>query len=225
MTFIGGAPPEGPVSPAMVAQVGECLGDFHRLQEGFEEAGSPVEDLRERLRTGIERRVAEWKSWNVSRPHLLRTADEARDRVGACWSSLSDLPSGLMHADASPGNVHFDGERIKGFVDFEAIPGPLLLDLGLTFVTWAIRFDRDTERNILDRPVAEALLRAYAGRRPPQQGEADALRDAILLASVWWWGRQRPHRPGDPAFRLTSRGEVYRICAGLDHGWLISSLR
>lgn len=222
LTFLEGGPPEGPVTSGMAGQVGLWLGHMHRLQEGLDLCRTARPDLPRRIREGLDQRVREWDLWGIDRPDLRLAAQQAKQGLEDSWQSLLRLPSGLMHTDASPGNLHFTEGRLVGFIDFEVIPGPFLLDLGMTFVLWAFRFDIASQKSCLDRDLARSLLKAYAGGRHMEPDESSAAGEAILLASSWWWARQRPHRPGDPAYRLTSRGEVHGICRGLDREWLRS---
>lgn len=203
------------VTATHLSQAGALLGNFHRLQSDLPNM-PPPKDLRERIRTGVERIIAEWNTFNMIRPDIREAGAEALSHIDPLWQKLVTLPNGLMHSDATPGNILFDGDQLIGLIDFEVIPGPLLLDLGLTTVRWASRFDTTTEIAQLDTNWLSTFLNTYTKVRPLSSEEQSTLKDALVLAAIWSMGRQRAHRKNDPAYRLTSRGEIYLAVKNLN---------
>jgi Ser/Thr protein kinase RdoA (MazF antagonist) len=114
-----------------------------------------------------------------------------------------------MHTDATPGNILFNNDLLTALIDFELIPGTFLFDLSLSAIRWAGRFDPNTKTNRLDSAWLTDFFRAYNKARLFTDAEKPVIKDVLLLAATWSWGRQRPHRIDDPAWRLSSRGEIY----------------
>src|SRR5690606_7821881 len=85
----------------------------------------------------------------------LHEVEQLRERILA-------LPRANLHADLFRDNALFDGNQLAGVIDFyNACSGPMLYDLAITLNDWCSRADDD-----LDLPRAQALLGAYAARRP-----------------------------------------------------------
>ncbi|MBT3603382.1 MAG: phosphotransferase [Candidatus Latescibacteria bacterium] len=197
------------------SQAGVLLGNFHRLQSDLPNI-PPPKDLRERISTGMERIVAEWDTFNMTRPDIRDAGAEALSRIEPLWQKLISLPNGFMHSDATPGNILFDGDQLIGLIDFEVIPGPFLLDFGMAAIRWASRFDDTTEIGRLDTNWLSMFLNAYTKARPFSPEEQNTLKDVLILAAIWSMSRQRTHRESDPAYRLTSRGEIYLAVKNLN---------
>ncbi len=206
-TVIPGQPDWNTITPNRIQQTGELLGKFHRLQQTFPDMPPPV-DLQDRIKMGMQRIIAEWETYPITRNDIRLAAHEALSNIHTLWSPLQTLPTGLMHTDATPGNVFFHGEHLTGLIDFEVIPGAFLLDLCMAALRWADAFDPTTQMNHLDTNKLKQFLTAYNNTRPLNPLETDALKNSLLLAAIWSWSRQRPHRANDPAFRLTSRGDI-----------------
>ncbi len=196
------------VTVTRVSQAGALVGDFHLLQSDLPNLPPPI-DLCERIGTGVERIVAEWDAFNMTRFDIRNAGAEALSLIDPLWENIASLPNGLMHSDATPGNTLFDGDQLAGLIDFEVIPGPFLLDLGMAAIRWASRFDPRTETARLDTDWLSTFLNMYTAVRPLSSEEKDTLKDALILAAIWSMGRQRDHREDDPAYRLTSRSEIY----------------
>ena len=207
-TVLHGETDWGNMTTTRVSQAGTLIGDFHRLQSDLPDV-PPPQDLRERIRGGVERIVAEWDTFNMTRSDIRDAGAEALSLIDPLWQKLSSLPSGLLHTDATPGNVLVDGNQLTGLIDFEVIPGALLLDFGMTAIRWAGCFDPTTEITDLNLDWLSTFLHTYTKARPLSPAEKRALKDALTLAAIWSLGRQREHRDDDPDFRLTSRSEIY----------------
>lgn len=196
------------ITTTHLSQTGTLLGNFHRLQSDLPNM-PPPRDLRERISTGMKRIVAEWDTFHMTRSDIRNAGAEALSLIDPLWQKISTCPNGLMHTDATPGNVLFDGDQLIGLIDFEVIPGPYLLDLGMAAIRWANRFDPKTEKDQLDTHWLSIFIKQYTKTRPFSPAEEKTLKDALVLAAIWSMSRQRPHRSDDPAHRLTSRSEFY----------------
>ena len=81
------------------------------------------------------------------------------------------LPRGQIHADLFPDNVFFLQGRLSGLIDFYfACTDHLAYDIAVCINAWC--FEPDLTLNITK---TQALLRAYAARRPLTPPERDAL--------------------------------------------------
>lgn len=103
------------------------------------------------------------------RPGLAAELSHELDRLEADWPT--DLPSGVIHADAFPDNVFFIGDELSGFIDFYfACNDAFAYDLAVCLNAWC--FEPDASFNITK---ARALLQAYASVRPLTPDEIAAL--------------------------------------------------
>jgi homoserine kinase type II len=83
----------------------------------------------------------------------------------------SSLPAGVIHADLFPDNVFFLGDRISGLIDFYfACNDFFAYDLAICLNAWCFE-----QPNTINITKARALLRGYAGKRPLERAEIDAL--------------------------------------------------
>lgn len=221
-SYVRGRPLSNGVTDKEVDQVARCLGRFHRFQEQQSTPNSARFDFGMMTLSGLDQRRAEWKRYGVDDSDLWRTMCEARSDYDVRWGRLQELPFGWIHMDLSPGNVHFEGDRLAGVFDFEGFPGQFVLDLAFAFLFWAFRFDPEVQSGRLERTSARVLLRSYSEERPLQRIESERFKDAVVWASIRWWSRQASHRPDDPAFRLTSRCKTYHTCREIDRKWLTS---
>jgi Ser/Thr protein kinase RdoA (MazF antagonist) len=214
---ISGTAAYGMENPTGTYQVGRCMGTFHTLQEESSDFTVEISDLTPVLISGLQRRAEELVAFGWDRRDLMEGIAEANCLAPQIWSQLAVLPAGWLHTDASAGNFHFDGPCLSGLIDFELVPGPYLLDLGMCFVTWTFPFDVETGHMSWDLESARALLQGYASTRSLKESELDNLKASFLLASVLWWIRQAPQQPGGLEYRFWTRHEIFRICQSLDN--------
>jgi len=93
------------------------------------------------------------------------------------------LPQANLHADLFRDNVLFEGHHLSGVIDFyNACSGPMLYDLAIALNDWCTG-----DSGALDLNRAEALLDAYARKRPFTQGEAQLLHCMLRVAAVRFW--------------------------------------
>jgi homoserine kinase type II len=91
------------------------------------------------------------------------------DHLERRWPS--DLPEGIIHADAFPDNVLFLGDRLSGLIDFYfACNDMLAYDVAICLNAWC--FEVDHSFNVTK---ARALLNAYTRQRALSSAEQDAL--------------------------------------------------
>ena len=102
-------------------------------------------------------------------PGLAATlADEVRHVTGH-WPR--GLPEGIIHADLFPNNVFFMGDALSGFIDFYFACNDLFAyDIAICLNAWC--FEDDRSFNVTK---GQALLSAYAARRPLEPAELEAL--------------------------------------------------
>jgi homoserine kinase type II len=208
LTFIKGQASWDHITLDRLTQAGLCIGQFHHLQQTLPNIPPPA-DLRARITNSLNRIQAEWNTFGMNRSDIREAAEEALANLDNRWHQQTNLPYGFMHTDATPGNVLFDNNHLTGLIDFELIPGTFLFDLCLSAIRWAGHFDLKTTTNHIEHINLIAFFKAYNKSRPFTPAEKHVVKDLLLLAATWSWGRQRLHKPQDPIWRLTARGEIY----------------
>ena len=152
------------------AGIGEVMGRMHRAAADFE----PTRPNR----FGPEA-VAGWiRDLPRDDVEVAAVRDELEAAVEASRGFGEGLPAGAIHADLFPDNVHFEGGRLAGILDFEmACTAPWILDLAIALLVWT------WEEGF--RPArVEALLAAYREVRDPSPAEWEGLRSACRFAAV-----------------------------------------
>ncbi|WP_291864896.1 homoserine kinase [Bradyrhizobium sp.] len=133
---------------------------------------------------------------------LRQLMSDELDQLENSWPT--DLPVGIIHADAFPDNVLFLGDRLSGLIDFYfACRDILAYDVAICLNAWC--FEPDHSFNVTK---ARAFLGAYGRERRLSEAEQDALpllaRGAalrILLTRLVDWFNVPPGamvRPKDP---------------------------
>ncbi|MCA1799333.1 MAG: phosphotransferase [Xanthomonadaceae bacterium] len=164
------------------------------------------------LRTAIANpRDAAWRARTAAK----LPPDPLRDAALADATALPVLPSGLIHADLFRDNALFDGDSLRGVIDFHyACTGPFLYDVAVAALDWCWAGDA------LDVGRLRALCGAYAAQREPEQAERAAFGALLQLAALRFW-LSREHdalhpRPGR-AVQVKDGGEMRARLAAL-HG-------
>lgn len=173
VTRLPGAPVMAPET-AHCERVGEVLADLHLAGRSFP---GYLGNLR----------GPSW--WTATMPALLPFLDDRNramleDEVRFQASHRHDpLPRGVIHADLFRDNVLFDGDAIGGVIDFYfACVDILLYDVAITVNDWCLGPDRT-----LDADRANALLRAYATKRPFTPEEHDAWPVMLRAGALRFW--------------------------------------
>ncbi|HUU65765.1 MAG TPA: homoserine kinase [Methyloceanibacter sp.] len=84
---------------------------------------------------------------------------------------VSDLPTGVIHADLFPDNVFFLNDKVSGLIDFYfACNDMLAYDVAVCLNAWC--FEPDASFNVTK---ARAMLQAYERERPMTEAELAAL--------------------------------------------------
>jgi len=158
------------------AEVGSWLADLHRLTQAAPLIRKSDRGLDWMLEQGA-----------VLAPDL--SADEAALLHAALKEMQSErehiraLPQANLHADLFRDNVMFEGERLSGVIDFyNACSGPMLYDLAIALNDWCSQAG-----GALDLSRAQALLDAYAAKRPFTRAEAERLPCLLRVAAVRFW--------------------------------------
>ena len=122
----------------------------------------------------------------VSSPGLAEMAARAREFGQQFTERLAsvggNLPSGIVHHDANPGNALLDEEgELVALLDFdEAHEGELITDVASLLRLWATPHDWQG----LKPKMTEMLLHAYNTRRPLSHAEWGILPDFLLFFTL-----------------------------------------
>jgi homoserine kinase type II len=109
--------------------------------------------------------------------------------------SYADLPRGLIHADAFPDNILFDGGELVAIIDFELACDYLLaFDLAMAIVGLCLDEGRPCFAKI------DSLIAGYESLRPLGRAEIAAIQPlteyAAIMTSLWRYWRYCCHEPG-----------------------------
>lgn len=108
---------------------------------------------------------------------------EFREKLTERLAAVSgDLPAGIVHHDANPGNALLDEEgKLVALLDFdEAHEGELLTDVASLLRLWAM----PDHWQGLKPEMTEAVLSAYDEQRPLSEAEWEMLPDFLLLFTL-----------------------------------------
>jgi homoserine kinase type II len=134
---------------------------------------------------------------------LEESVDEFRD------DPFVVLPSGVIHADLFRDNALFQARRLTGIIDFYyACSGAFVYDLAVALADWCF----DENKRALQKPLAAAMLAAYAEVRPLLSAERDAWMAALRATGLrFWLSRLKDqHFPRDGALTYTKDPEAYK---------------
>lgn len=169
------------------AALGVALADWHyHIVDFSEHRANPlsIEGWRELAASCGERA-------NECAPGLAEDIAGELESLAAAWPR--DLPAGVVHSDLFPDNVHFEGDRIVGLIDFYFSAHDFFAyDIAVCVNSWC--FDGEGR---LDAAKASAMLSAYETKRPLSTDEKQAfpvlLRGAalrFLLTRLYDWLNQ-----------------------------------
>ena len=94
-----------------------------------------------------------------------------------------DLPFGVTHSDLFRDNALFDGDELKGIIDFYyACDEYLLYDLAVAVNDWCVGGD-----GLIDSERYQALMSAYSKQRPLTETEQDSFNLVLRAAALRFW--------------------------------------
>lgn len=159
---------------AHCAALGQSLGYMHSATSGF-----PLY----RANT----RGPQW--WTATAKQVCEhlDADEQsllRDEINfqKAYQSL-ELPRGVIHADLFRDNALFEGEQLRGIIDFYyACDDVLLYDVAVTVNDWCV-----LDNGAFDVERLHAFLNAYQQKRPFTANEQNAWGVMLRAAALRFW--------------------------------------
>jgi homoserine kinase type II len=155
-----------------IEQVGTALANLHEIPAPDylpDQHMYVVENYPKVIEQDLDRNYKEW----------------VEERYGNFLKNIpSRLPIGLVHGDLFYDNILFNGEKLKGILDFEAVCRIYkIFDLGMTTVGICTE---DTEVKV---DKVKALVKGYQEVRLLEDGEKDSLQMfiecAAILTSTW----------------------------------------
>jgi homoserine kinase type II len=163
-----------------VASIGQCraigdvLGKMHTVGQQFE------------FRRSSER----GPSWRQSMAETLlpqldaKSAQLLRAELSFQQSYASlDLPTGVTHSDLFRDNALFDGDQLKGIIDFYyACDEYLLYDLAVAVNDWCVGDD-----GLIDGQRYQSLIAAYCQQRPLSETEVEHFNLVLRAAALRFW--------------------------------------
>lgn len=148
-------------------QLGQALANMHRALDGFQ--------MTRENALGPAAWPGLWKgrdeTANQLRAGLAVDIDADLAAIAAAKPQSLELPRGTIHADLFPDNVFFIGDAFSGIIDFYfSCTDALAYDIAVCLNAWAF-----SERGVYDLEKGKALIDGYAGVRPLEPAERDAL--------------------------------------------------
>jgi homoserine kinase type II len=164
------------------AEVGAVLAKMHVAGQSFVERG-----IDQAAKPHRNPRDADWrvKIAGLVMPHIPAEDQQLLKATLAFQSALdiSELPTGIIHADLFRDNVLFDGDKVGGLIDFYYACNDLLAyDLAIAVNDWCVQAD-----GALDRARLNAMLEAYQAIRPLTKAEQDAWNSMLRIAALRFW--------------------------------------
>ena len=161
-------------SLAQCTAIGDVLGRMHVVGQQFQ-SYRPTE------------RGSTWRQQIADRVLSILDADSAQLLVNelAFQSGYADLnlPSGVTHSDLFRDNALFDGDELKGIIDFYyACDEYLLYDLAVTVNDWCVGQD-----GRLEQTRYQALMSAYSKQRPLTESEVANWNLVLRAAAIRFW--------------------------------------
>jgi len=154
--------------------IGEILGRMHIVGEKF--------DSRRATERGPD-----WRATIAKTVLPLLDSDSAKmlKEELAFQASYADLalPSGVTHSDLFRDNALFDGDELKGIIDFYyACDEYLLYDLAVAVNDWCV-----DENGSIEAERYHALIEAYSKQRSLTESEAHNWNLVLRAAALRFW--------------------------------------
>lgn len=161
-------------TPAQCAAIGDILGEMHLAGQAFD-SRRPSE------------RGHEWRRQTAE--HLLPKLSEAQATMlknelafQAGYEEL-DLPWGVTHSDLFRDNALFEGNELKGIIDFYyASDEYLLYDLAVAVNDWCI-----DETGLPEQSRYQALMQHYTAKRALTESEQANWNMVLRAAALRFW--------------------------------------
>jgi homoserine kinase type II len=166
-----------------IEQVGTALANLHEIP-----APDYLPDQHTYVVKNYPKVIEQELDWNYK--------EWVKERYGIFLKNMpSRLPIGLVHGDLFYDNILFDGEKLKGILDFESVCRVhKIFDLGMTTVGICTE---DTEVKV---EKVRALVKGYQEVRLLENREKDSLQMfiecAAILTSTWRFWKYKMDDPG-----------------------------
>ncbi|QIB50375.1 homoserine kinase [Pseudomonas sp. OIL-1] len=141
---------------------------------------------------GLARKTDRGAEWMKHEAALLRQhasgdtsglLDEALQALDQFATFRQKLPQAVLHADLFRDNIMFEGDKLTGVIDFyNAASGSTLYDVAICVNDWCL-----DDADQLDPVRTDALLKAYAARRPFTTVEAQCWPPMLRIAALRFW--------------------------------------
>jgi homoserine kinase type II len=154
--------------------IGDVLGKMHSVGQQFKSHR-------------VTERGPDWRQQMAEMllPHLDdEPAELLRNELAfqARYTEL-DLPSGVTHSDLFRDNALFDGDELKGIIDFYyACDEYLLYDLAVAVNDWCV-----DEDGLVDMQRYKALINAYSQQRELSKNELENFNLVLRAAALRFW--------------------------------------
>jgi len=155
-------------------EIGHVLGKMHLKGQQFESKR-------------VTERGHDWRQQIADKVLPLLDADAAlllQDELAfqAGYANL-DLPFGVTHSDLFRDNALFDGDELKGIIDFYyACDEYLLYDLAVAVNDWCV-----DESGLIDSERYQALMTSYSKQRPLTELEREHFNLVLRAAALRFW--------------------------------------
>ena len=159
---------------AQCQQIGDVLGKMHVKGQQFESRR-------------VTERGHDWREQIAEKVLPLLDHDAAsllQDELAfqADYANL-DLPFGVTHSDLFRDNALFDGDELKGIIDFYyACDEYLLYDLAVAVNDWCI-----DENGLIEHKRYQSLMHAYLSHRELTETEQDCWNLMLRAAALRFW--------------------------------------
>jgi len=153
--------------PGLSETVGEAIGEAVGRLSSFE----PPDRFRRKNTITIVQNIDLSESLSMAPYQYPDIYDFFREQTDYLSNGIElGLPMGLIHADVFPDNTIFNGDQLKGIIDFEeACWDELLFDLAMTINGFCF------PENNLSLPLLTSLVQGYSNNRKLSPEEWDAL--------------------------------------------------
>jgi homoserine kinase type II len=159
---------------AQCQAIGDVLGQMHRTGQEFQ-------SRRATERGPVWRRQIA----DVVLPLLDTESATILKNELACQAGYQDLdlPTGVTHSDLFRDNALFDGDELKGIIDFYyACDEYLLYDLAVMVNDWCV-----DENGLIEQARYQALMTAYNKQRPLVESEQADWNLVLRAAALRFW--------------------------------------